>query len=175
MRYPMRVALTGTPGVGKNSASSLVRSLKVLHVNDLVEGSGAVCGYDEMRESKEIDTEVLAKAVAGIRGDVLLEGHLSHLLDPDIAIVLRCSPSVLAVRLKSKGWTEKKIRENVEAEAIDVVLVEALDSAREVCEIDTTQMTSEQVAASIEEIIAGEREKYPVGHVDWSQEVFDWF
>lgn len=171
----MLVALTGTPGVGKTSASSLVRSMKVVHVNDIVDGSGAVCGYDEERCTKEIDVELLAKEVAGMPGDMLIEGHLSHLLGPELAIVLRCSPSVLAVRLKAKGWVDPKIRENVEAEAIDVVLVEALEAVRDVCEIDTTKMSSDQVAAAIEEIIAGEREKYPVGHVDWSQEVLDWF
>ncbi|MCJ7463576.1 MAG: AAA family ATPase, partial [Thermoplasmata archaeon] len=102
-------------------------------------------------------------------------GHFSHLLKPDVAIVLRCSPSVLEKRLKRKGWDEKKIRENVEAEAVDVVLVEALENVAEVCEIDTTHKKPGEVAKAIEDIIAGERNKYRAGNVDWSEEVLSWF
>jgi adenylate kinase len=171
----MKVAVTGTPGVGKTSASNLVRSIRVVHVNDLVDECGAVVGYDEARKTKEIDVAKLAKAVSGLVGDVLLEGHLSHLLEVDVAIVLRCSPKVLTERLAAKGWAEEKVRENAEAEAVDVVLVEAVESVPVVCEIDTTGKGPADVAAAIEEIISGETKKYPVGNVDWSREVLDWF
>ena len=171
----MKVAVTGTPGVGKTSACRLVRSIKVVHVNDIVDGCGAVSGFDERRGTKEVDVGKLDEAVSKMEGDLLLEGHLSHLLTVDVAVVLRCSPKVLAQRLGSRGWPEPKVRENVEAEAIDVVLVEAAESVPEVCEIDTTGMTPAGVAASIEEIVAGETKKYPIGNVDWSREVLDWF
>jgi len=97
------------------------------------------------------------------------------MLNPDVAIVLRCSPKVLESRLKRKGWPEKKVRENVEAEAVDVILIEALENVPDVCEIDTTEMTDGQVARAIERIVKGERQKYRVGNVDWSQEVLSWF
>lgn len=171
----MRVAVTGTPGVGKTSSSNLVRSVKVVHVNDIVDDCGAVVGFDERRKTKEVDVKKLGKAVSKMDGDMLLEGHFAHLLGVDVAIVLRCSPKVLGERLASKGWSPAKVRENVEAEAVDVILVEAVENAPAVCEIDTTGKTPAQVAASIEEIISGEIEKYPVGNVDWSKEVLDWF
>jgi broad-specificity NMP kinase len=55
------------------------------------------------------------------------------------------------------------------------VLIEALENVPEVCEIDTTEMNDKQVAKAIDRIIAGERQKYRVGNVDWSQEVLSWF
>ena len=113
--------------------------------------------------------------MAGIDGDLLIEGHLSHLLGVDIAIVLRCSPKLLEERLRSRGYGDDKVRENVEAEAVDVILIEALDCAGKVCEIDVTHLSPQTVADAVSEILAGENEKYPVGHVDWSQEVLDWF
>lgn len=171
----MKVAVTGTPGVGKTAASALVRSIKVVHVNDIVDECGAVVGYDEGRATKEVDVEKVEAAVSNMVGEVLLEGHLSHLLGVDLAIVLRCSPKVLEQRLAAKGWGEAKIRENVEAEAIDVVLIEAVENVPMVCEIDTTAMDPAAVATSIEEIISGETKKYPVGNVDWSREVLAWF
>jgi len=171
----MRVAVTGTPGVGKTSACAKVKSLPVYHVNDLVDMFGAVAGYDRRRRTREVDVRKLAREVQRMEGDMVLEGHLSHMLGPDLAIVLRCSPAVLERRLRRKGWPERKIRENVEAEAVDVVLIEALENVPEVLEIDTTMMSAAQVARAIDRIVRGERQKYRVGHVDWSQEVLSWF
>lgn len=171
----MKYAVTGTPGVGKTSACALVKSVPVLHVNDLVEQFHASTGYDSKRRTKEVDVKVLARAVAKIEGDFILEGHFSHMLGVDVAIVLRCSPKVLERRLRRKGWSDRKIKENVEAEAIDVVLIEALSEVDTVCEIDTTDMSPLQVARAVDEVVHGQREKYAVGHVDWSQEVLDWF
>ncbi len=171
----MKVALTGTPGVGKTSAAALVKGIEVVSVNALAKESHAVASVDEERDTVEVDIDVLAEAVTEIEGEILLEGHLSHLLGVDLAIVLRCSPAVLKRRLSEKGWAEAKVRENVEAEAVDVILIETVEAVRRVCEIDTTNMRIEDVACAIEEILSGESEKYPVGHVDWSQEVFGWF
>ena len=171
----MKFAVTGTPGVGKTSSSALVRSVKVVHVNDIVDGCGAVVGFDERRRTKEVDVEKVGRAVSEMEGDLLLEGHFSHLLGAEVAIVLRCSPKVLGERLAGKGWSAEKVRENVEAEAVDVILVEAVENVPEVCEIDTTSRTPAEVAAAIEEIVAGEIQKYPVGNVDWSREVLDWY
>lgn len=171
----MRFAVTGTPGVGKTSACALVKSLPVIHVNELVEQLHMVSGYDRKRKTKEVDVTKLAKAVAKIEGDFILEGHFSHLLSPDVAIVLRCSPKDLERRLRKKDWSEGKVRENVEAEAVDVVLIEALENVSVVCEIDTTKKKPVRVARDIDRIVAGERQKYRVGNVDWSGEVLSWF
>lgn len=171
----MKVAVTGTPGVGKTSATALIRSIRVIRVNDLVDEYDAITGIDEERGSKEVDVDKLKAALSKMDGDMLLEGHLSHLLGVDIAIVLRCSPAVLRERLELRGWSAAKVMENMEAEAVDVILVEALGCVPKTCEIDATGMSSEAVAKAIEEIIAGESEKYPVGNVDWSQEVMSWF
>ncbi len=161
--------------MGKTSAASLVKSIEVVSVNALAEESHAMASLDEARDTVEVDIDVLAGVVSEMEGEVLLEGHLSHLLGVDMAIVLRCSPAVLRHRLSAKGWADAKVRENVEAEAVDVILIETVEAVTRICEIDTTNMRVEDVAYAIEEILSGESEKYPVGHVDWSQEVFGWF
>jgi adenylate kinase len=171
----MRVAVTGTPGVGKTSACAFVTSLPVVHVNDMVDEFRAAAGYDSRRKTRVVDTLKLAHAVSKLKGDMVIEGHLSHLLNPDIAIVLRCSPAKLEKRLRAKGWDEDKVRENVEAEAVDVILVEAVENVPDVLEVDATDMSPEEVGHAIEEILAGKRQKYRIGNVDWSQEVLGWF
>jgi adenylate kinase len=171
----MRVAVTGTPGVGKTSACAFVKSMRVVQVSQLIDELGLATGYDSKRKTKVVNTTRLAKKVDKLHTDMLIEGHLSHLLHPDIAVVLRCSPAVLEKRLRAKGWSEKKVRENVEAEAVDVILIEAMGSVPVVLEIDTTHKKPARVGAAIEEIISGERKKYRAGCVDWSQEVLGWF
>jgi len=171
----MRLALTGTPGVGKTASSELVNSIRVVHLNDLIERSAAVVGTDILRSTKEVDVRKLSREVARLEGDMLIEGHLSHLLGVEVAIVLRCSPNLLGERLWAKGWPDEKVRENMEAEAVDVILIEAVEAVKTVCEIDTTTKSVQDVALAVDEIVAGETQKYPVGHVDWSQEVLGWY
>jgi adenylate kinase len=171
----MRIAVTGTPGVGKTSACAHVKSLPVYSVNALAKEFEAVSGYDRKRRTKEVDARKLARRIAKMDGDMVLEGHFSHMLGVDIAVVLRCSPRVLAARLNSKGWAVSKVAENIEAEAVDVILVEAVGKVPVVCEVDTTKRTPEQVGRIIDRIAKGGSQKYPVGHVDWSREVLSWF
>ena len=82
---------------------------------------------------------------------------------------------MLEQRLRRKRWNERKVRENVEAEAVDVVLIEAVQNVPQVFEIDTTHKSPRRVGLAIEEIISGEKQKYRVGNVDWSREVLGWF
>jgi adenylate kinase len=173
------VAITGTPGTGKSSAGAILESRghQVVEIGDLIKEHGLHEGLDEERGSLEVDPEVLADRVPRLLpgGEVLLIGHLAHLVPVGLIIVLRCRPSVLEKRLESRGWPSAKVRENVEAEALDVILVEAVESGRETVEIDTTAMSTTEVADAVETVLKGEREKYAVGNVDWSSEVLGWF
>jgi adenylate kinase len=135
----------------------------------------AACGYDAERESVEVDVERLFQVVRPLaKGDVVIEGHLAHLLPftGAVVVVLRCSPAELERRLRRRGFPERKIRENLEAEALDVCLVESLQIHSDVYEVDTTMLKAEQVAARIERILAGEGEDFRPGKIDWSEEFF---
>jgi adenylate kinase len=100
----------------------------------------------------------------------ILEGHFSHRL-AEWAIVLRLSPEVLRRRLLERGYSERKVRENLEAEALDIVLAEAVECCRRVDEIDTTELTPQEVSGIVERIIRGEL-RLPPGQVDWLEEFF---
>lgn len=175
----MIVSITGTPGTGKSSAGSVLasRGRRVIELGDLIREHHLYEGRDEERGSLEVDPDALAERLPSLLppGDVVLVGHLAHLVPTDLIVVLRCRPSVLVKRLEARGWPEAKVRENMEAEALDVILVEAVESGVETTEVDTTNLTTGQVADAVEEILAGEREKYAVGNTDWSQEVLGWY
>ena len=171
----MIVAVTGTPGTGKTSVCKLLKGVTVIDLHTLAEGHSELFSRDKKRKSLDVDVKVLKKLIPKSVGATVLDGHLSHHMKPDFAIVLRCSPEVLAKRLAKRRWPKAKVRENLEAEAVDVILIEAMDSCNEVFEIDTTEMTPLQVSKAVAEIIRGESGKYRPGNVDWSSEVMDWY
>jgi adenylate kinase len=167
----MKIALTGTPGTGKSTVAEMVGAgFAIVHVNDLIKEKYNI-GLDAGRNSWIADIPGLSSYVDTLQGDVILEGHVSHLLPVDIIVVLRASPNVLRERLRARGWSDIKIKENVEAEALDVILCEAVDTNKKVYEIDTTNMTPMQVKEAVLEIIRG-TDKYQVGGVDFSEEAF---
>ncbi|RLI75848.1 NMP kinase [Archaeoglobales archaeon] len=168
----MKIALTGTPGCGK---SETARELKkrgyiVVKVEELARKFDCV-----IEENKEIvvDVEKLAKKFAKTDFGGIVEGHLSHLLNPDLTIVLRCNPLILKERLEKRGWDTDKILENVEAELVDVILVEALKN-KNVYEIDVTNISVKEVANIIEKLVKGEEtNKFKPGKIDWIAEIDD--
>lgn len=164
----MRVVVTGTPGTGKTTAADLVETdLDVIHLNEVIKREGFDTGTDPERGSLLADTDALAVWLDG-RDDTLVESHLAHLFDADRVVVLRCHPDELADRLESRGDSAAKARENAEAEALDLVLSEAVarHGTDHVYEIDTTGRDPEAVAADLEAVLAGERDP-SAGTVDF--------
>lgn len=179
------VALTGTPGVGKSVVADALRLHGISNVNlgRFAQDYELVADYDEARMSAVVDPAKIAPALASLhqKGSLLLlDGHWSHEV-PGVqdAIVLRLRPKNLRARLERRGWHESKVRENLEAEGIDLVLQEAIGrlSARRVHEIDTTDRDLETVAKEVYGVLRGTRprEKTRPGQVDWSSDVLAWY
>jgi len=107
-------------------------------------------------------------------------GHLAHLLPIRDVVVLRCHPRILARRLSADpGRRPRDTRENLLAEATDVVLVEAVQHGRRIWEIDTTDRSPDQVAREVFE--RWQRRGAPsYGRVDWladrwvTEHLLDW-
>ena len=163
----MRVAVTGTPGTGKTTAVERADTdLDVVHLNDVIEREGFDAGTDDERGSVVADVDALDAWLNG-RDDVLVESHLAHHFPVDRVVVLRCHPETLEQRLTERGESRAKAQENAEAEALDVVLSEAVAEHDEsMYEIDTTDRDPDAVARDIEAVVAGEREP-SVGTVDF--------
>lgn len=162
------LAITGTPGVGKTTVAEILKKkgYKVASVNDLARKYDCI---EEVEGEFVVDMEKLREKFS--ENLDFIEGHLSHFLS-DKCVVLRCNPLILKKRMKSKGWDEEKILENLESELIDQILVEALEVCSEVHEIDTTDKTPEEVADLIEKIYLGKL-KLGYGKIDWISVVGD--
>ena len=166
----MQIALTGTPGTGKTTVAGLL-PYKVIDINALVR-DGMNLGTDPERGCLDADMDALEERLKELDSDEIsiLEGHFSHHF-ADWSIVLRLAPSTLRTRLEARGYSAEKIRENLEAEALDVILVEAVEYCLRVDEIDTTGKTAPEVAEIVARVIKDELE-LPPGQVDWLIDFF---
>ncbi len=165
--------LTGTPGTGKTlSAKRLAafEDLNVIHINEVVGDEYLYLDGD----SKVVDLDVLTGKVKRLLGEAdIVEGHLSHLLGiSGVVVVLRTHPNVLKKRLESKGFNKEKVRENLEAEALDICLVESLERHSEVYEIDTTSRESDDTARCLSKILHGDVEEFRHGKISWAEDYF---
>jgi adenylate kinase len=170
------IAITGTPGTGKSTASEVLarRGYAVVDLDEVARTEGLIIGRDEDRGTDEVDVERLREVLRVPAKVAFLKSHYSHLMDVNLAVVLRCRPSVLKERLEQRGWTPAKVRENVEAEAIDVILQEATARLPFVFEVDTTDATPVQTAEAVLAILQGETAGREPGTVDWTDEVLSW-
>ena len=168
--------VTGTPGVGKSSfARGLAEELglKYLPLDDMLIKNQLYTGFDKARESYIIDVEAARQYVyENLRlENVVIDSHLAMDIisceDIDLCIVLRCSPYILVERLRSKGYSGRKVMENVQAEILDVVLTSVLSSCSrdKIAEIDVSEGIDARLMEVAEAIRAGERIRPDV--VDW--------
>ena len=94
----MIISLTGTPGTGKTSVATVLKSkdFEVLDLNKEANYNSFLLGKDKKRNSFIVDIEKLNKFISEkYRNEeiIFIEGHLSHLLkNADKVIILRCHP-----------------------------------------------------------------------------------
>lgn len=128
--------VTGTPGSGKTTlAKKLAKkhNYAYIDVNALITSHKLHEKYDKKLKTKIVDTKKLSKFlmyhVKSLRTTgAVIDSHLSHYLPSsfvDTCYVATCPLSKLKQRLKKRGYSLEKIRENLEAEAFQTCLIEA--------------------------------------------------
>ncbi|MBI2663987.1 adenylate kinase family protein [Candidatus Woesearchaeota archaeon] len=147
------IAVTGTPGTGKSTIArklSLLLHYQYLDGSQLIKSAKIARGYDKKRRTAIVDPALFTREVLkvrakcakkGIKG-LIVDSHLAHFLPKravSCCIVLSCAISALAKRLSKKGFNQPKIRENLDAEIFDTILVEATESGHKIFRFDTTK------------------------------------
>ena len=163
-----RVAVTGTPGTGKTTATTLLEAeYDVIHLNERIKSD------DDLWTERDADRDTLVADLDAVRTELgdwsgVLDSHLAHRFDVDRVVVLRCHPETIESRLEARGESPETAAENAESEALDVILSEAVaeHGAENVYEVDATDRDPEAVADAIRAAIEGEREP-SAGTVDF--------
>ncbi len=173
------IIISGSPGTGKSTLSSkLANDLKmeVINLSKLVEVEELFSEIDTDRDTKVADLDRLIPRIVELidrsEGVVIVEGHYADIVPSnlvDVAIVLRTHPKILVKRMESKGWGEKKISENVQAEILGSCTFNALEAYGKdtVYEIDTTNLSEDETASIAREIIQEKPEEYKAGRINW--------
>ena len=148
------IVITGTPGVGKSTlAKTLARRLKFKKIdlhNYYLEIS---LGYDRKNKCHEINFKKFIALITRLKEEpgfkkngepgIILDSHIAHLLPKrliDFCIVLTCSDlKVLERRLKKRKYSLQKIRDNLEAEIMQVCLLEAKEKGHKIMVIDNCE------------------------------------
>lgn len=144
----MIIAVTGTPGTGKTEVAKRIAKklrLKYLDVNKIIDENKLADGYDKKRKCKIVDikklNKILIKAIKDSK-NLVIDSHLSHFLPNkyiDLCVVTKCELKLLKKRLEKRGYSKGKIRENMDAEILDICLVEALERGHRIRIVDTTK------------------------------------
>ncbi|RLF29867.1 MAG: NMP kinase [Thermoplasmata archaeon] len=175
----MLVAVTGTPGTGKSILCDYLekKGYTILRLNEIALNNNFISGFDKKRNCYIIDVDKLSKYIKDkykdYKGIIFLDGHFSHLLENlDKIIILRTKPVELKKRLLKKKWKKEKIRENLEAEILDIITLEALEkhSINKIYEIDTTREEIQKLGKITLNIIHGRFKNdktYAVGNINW--------
>jgi adenylate kinase len=150
------LGLTGTPGTGKKSIAPLLAArLKIPSVS-LNEYASELGLGERKNGALLVDTEELRTSILKHQPrPSLVYGHLlPEVLRADEVervFVLRCDPRVLKRRLFSRGYNEAKVRQNLEAELIGVVMYACISaySDESVFGFDTTRTSAEQAARTL--------------------------
>ncbi|WNY24968.1 adenylate kinase family protein [Methanolapillus millepedarum] len=155
----------------------------VLHLTEFISEHNISVERDQERDCNVVDMDGLEKAVSKFQDKIragfekkikemnfsdedflrytkdpknlpvlVVESHMAHCLC-DLAIVLRSHPAVLKERLDARGYSEKKVHENVLSESIDVILCDCYDYCRRVYEIDNSFLKLSETASCVKEII----------------------
>ena len=160
--------IAGTPGTGKKSVAPLVAAelgLKCHGLDDLARSLGV-----PSTPHGSVDTDKLRRKLRALDGPAVIYGHLlPYSLDKEQVsrvAVLRCEPAVLKQRLKERGYSMRKIVENVEAELIGLESSDAFDAygPAKTFEVDTTKLAPEESAAKLTAVLKGSA---PGRRLDW--------
>lgn len=190
MTGSMIIALTGTPGTGKTTVCEFIKEhskyrdkYRIIDLHKLILDEKLYTGRDEDRDTYIADMEHLRERVAElikqtpVGMDTIIEGHISHYLPADVIIVLRAAPVALRKRLgKRREYSFEKVKENSDAEALDVILVESVETNDRVFEINTTDMNLISVVKTVDDIIESLKkgkipEEYLPGKINWIDQV----
>jgi len=139
------ICVTGTPGCGKTTYAKKISdalNYKYVDVKEIIKKKNLVERFDKKRDCNVIDTKKLNAELMKIKGSLVIDSHLSHYLPPkfvDYVVVVKCELKELKKRLEERGYSNNKIRENLDCEIFDVCLTEAIESGHKVFIIENEE------------------------------------
>ena len=200
----MLVSICGTPGVGKTTAASMLadHGWEIIQEKDLISDLSLFDEIDMENGELIVEPDILRKGfrvwAEKLTADTVLEGHLSYLAPADLVLLMRIDPLVVRERLLKRDYSEDKITDNVEAEALGYIFFRCCEEEENallekdwkemgkgqalLLERDVTDLSPEAISEWFLEMIGAFRDKklkmislYRPGKVDWLEAYAEWF
>jgi adenylate kinase len=141
------ILITGTPATGKSELAKRLSSdlnIPEFDIKDEVKKRDLV-DYVDNDGTLVIDEKSVKDLYRQLSDEnelFILHGHLAHYAthennDNVILIVTRCDITELNERLKERGYSEEKIRDNIDSEIFEVCKVESQERGFETIEFHT--------------------------------------
>jgi adenylate kinase len=184
------ILISGTPGTGKTSVSKEIGkkvNARVISLNQLAHSEGLVSEYDRKRDTWVINEEKLKQKTLSLIKEartekvkvLIIESHFADIIperEVDLIIVLRCEPDILGQRLRKRGYSEEKVRENIQSEilgnSVNFFIERKIN--KPLYEINNSKLSIGQLRDEIINIM-NDREYgkiYKLGKVDWLEDLF---
>ena len=130
------ILITGTPGCGKSvttQAAAERLGLQWLDVTELVKKHECHEGRDEAFDTLILDEDKLLDVMEPLmeEGGQVVDYHSCDFFPErwfDVVLVLTASTDILYDRLQSRGYSKKKLDENIECEIMQIVAESAMES-----------------------------------------------
>ncbi|CAG8608736.1 6424_t:CDS:2, partial [Racocetra persica] len=139
-RKKPNILITGTPGTGKTTLSQLAsESTGLLHIN-----------VGELVKEKSLHQEDTLS-----NGGNIVDFHSCEVFPErwfDLVLVLRTDNTILYDRLKGRGYSQKKITENIDSEIFQVILEEARESYPAEIVVELQSNTIEDMQSNVTRI-----------------------
>lgn len=154
------ILVTGTPGTGKTTTCEmLVEATGMRHVDvgKWVREQSLHLGRDEEFDCYFVDEDKVCDALEDVvaAGGVVVDHHGCDFFPErwfDLVLVLQADTAVLYERLKTRGYSDKKLSENMECEIMNVCLEEAMESYKSEIVQQMQSNTVEQMEENVEKV-----------------------
>jgi adenylate kinase len=167
----MSYVITGNPGVGKHTITKEISKLVHLQIIDINKIAQEFGLFEKSEETNDVDVVRLGEMIREkISHPVLFVGHLApYVLSSNKikkAIVLRKNPYDLISIYNKRGYSKKKIKENLGSEALGVIFHDAITQfgTEKTLQIDVTLQSIQETTKKVMDAIKG---KIKTEEVDW--------
>ncbi|XP_045459735.1 adenylate kinase isoenzyme 6 homolog [Melitaea cinxia] len=155
------ILITGTPGVGKSTISRLLSERTKFvwrEVSKLAEEHNCLDEYDPEYQCPYLNEDKLLDIMEGMMasGGNIVDYHGCEFFPErwfDAVFVIRTNNTALYDRLSARGYTGKKLEDNIQCEIFETLLEEAQSSYKPEIVQELQNNTEDQLHSNVNEIV----------------------